>query len=218
MFDELLNNISLGSVSKLLFLLTLIIISIDVVFALINIIIDYYSENSAIIFNNIFTLKNSEKCSRLKYQYHDDPNDKNNVRQFINDGKSILNVYCQSVSLIFTTISFVTSLVICIRFSIVITVFSLVASLPAFFIRKKNQTAFYELEKDLNLTDRIIDYFKDVCTGKQFYKEIHIFGVKSFFFDKLTDFLQQRAHKRITLRKKKMVREIVLLSFFQWQI
>lgn len=72
MFDELLNNISLGSVSKLLFLLTLIIISIDVVFALINIIIDYYSENSAIIFNNIFTLKNSEKCSRLKYQYHDD--------------------------------------------------------------------------------------------------------------------------------------------------
>ena len=159
LFNVILYGITLGEITKQLISLVIIVISIDIIFALINLITDYYSEKSALFYNNAFTLKNSQKCSRLKYQYHDDPTEKNQVKQFLNDGKSIMNVYCQTVSLLFTLISFITSLFIGLKFSIIVTIFSLIIAFPSFFIRKKNKNADYQLEKDLNLTDRIINYF-----------------------------------------------------------
>lgn len=214
LFNVILYGITLGEITRQLISLVIIVISIDIIFALINLITDYYSEKSALFYNNAFTLKNSQKCSRLKYQYHDAPTEKNQVKQFLNDGKSIMNVYCQTVSLLFTLISFITSLFIGLKFSIIVTIFSLIVAFPSFFIRKKNKNADYQLEKDLNLTDRIINYFKSVCTGKAFYKEIHTFGVIPFFLDKLTEVLNQRTDKRISLRKTKMLRELLLLFVF----
>ena len=211
LFNEILLGIELGQTTSILMGMVLTVISIDVIYALTNLIIDYFSEKSALVYNNTFTVKNSQKCSRLKYQYHDDPNGKNEVRQFLNDGRSVVNVYCQSVNLLFTVVSFFVSLFIGLKFSVLVTIISLIAAFPSFFIRKKNKSADYELEKDLNLTDRIIDYFKNVCTGKAFYKEIHTLGAVPLFFDKLTEFQQIRTKKRMALRKTKILRELLLL-------
>ena len=214
LFNEILICISYGRITHRLIELVLLALSTDVCFAFINIIVDYFSEQSALNYNNHITIVNSQKNSRLKYSYHDDPTEKNAVKQFLSDGKSVINVYCQTVSLIITVVSFFVSLVIGLKFSVIVTVLSLAAAFPAFFIRRKNKNADYQLEKELNLSDRISEYLKSVCSGKAYFQEIHTLGTVVFFMDKLKSTLKQKVDKRNKLRKAKLLREIILLVIY----
>lgn len=214
MFNELLIGITSQQITSKLLSLVFGIVLFDILFALINSAIDYYSEISATKYSNHFTIKNSQKCSCLKFEYHDNPTQKDNVKQFLSDSGSIINSFCQVVTLIVTVVSFVTSLFISLRFSVLITCFSLLVAFPSFFIRKKNKNADYQLEKQLNLTDRIIDYFKNVCTGRAFYQEIHVLGAISFFTDRLKYYLEVRTEERIRYRKAKLVRELFLILIY----
>lgn len=214
LINEIATGIGIQQVTSALLCFAFSIIFVDIFFAFVNIIVDYFSEISATKYNNYFTIKNSKKCARLKYEFHDSPSDKDELRQFLADGKSVMNIFCQVITLVSALVSFFVSLFISLSFSILITVLSLVVALPAFFVRRRNKNADYKFEKDLNLTDRIIDYYKGVCTGKAFYKEIHLFRTTNYFFELLNGKMNERLEKRKALNKAKIVRETVLLLIY----
>lgn len=216
LINELAAGIGAHSITSTLIILALIIILVEVFFAFFNLGMDYFSEISATKYSNQFNIKNSKKCSRLKYQFHDSPSDKDELKQFWADGASVVNIYCQTITIVFTIASFVTSLFISLSFSVSITVLSLIIAIPGFFVRKYNKNADYEFEKQINLTDRIIGYYKSVCTAKTFYKETHLFNTLHYFFDLLKEKMNERISKRKKLSKSKTFREAVLVLVYSF--
>lgn len=214
LINEILNAILTRNINDKLLVLAISILLIETILAFINLILNYYAEISATKYNNAFTIKISQKCSRLKYELHDSPKDKNEIKQFVQDSKSIVNLFCQTVTFFSTIISFLISLIISIRFNVIITIISLAVALPTFFIRKKNKLMDYDLEKTLNSTDRIIDYYKSMYTGQWVYKEVHLFGAIPFFDTLLKGALTNRLEQSVSLKKAKTKREIFLLLIY----
>jgi len=61
LFNEILFGISFGRISQRLIVLVLVVLSIDVGVAFAYLLIDYYSEKSALNYNNNITIINSQK-------------------------------------------------------------------------------------------------------------------------------------------------------------
>lgn len=216
LINELAAGIGSQRITSTLIILAFIIILVDIFFAFFNLGMDYFSEISAIKYSNQFNIKNSEKCSRLKFQFHDSPSDKDELKQFWADSASVVNIYSQTITIIFTIGSFIASLFISLSFSVSITVLSLIIAIPGFFVRKYNKNADYKFEKQINLTDRIIGYYKSVCTAKAFYKETHLYKTLGYFFDLLKEKMGERLLRRKELSKSKAFREAVLVLVYSF--
>ena len=214
LINGLLDGLNTHEIDKKLIIWAVLIVINDILYNGVNIIVSAFSEISLSKYNDYLSVECAQKQSRMKFEMFDNPVMQNTIKQFILDSQGMLNTFCQFVTLLISLASFVVSLIISLRFSVLVTLVSLMIALPSFFIRKKNRESDYTLEKELNLTSRIIEYFFNINTNRENYKEIHLYGARPFFFDLLKQRLKERLDKRILYKKAKMCREAILLIVF----
>ena len=214
LFNEIVVCISNATVSYNVLIISGVIIISEIILSIILKIIEFFSERSTLKYNTYISLKNSEKSSALKFEFFDNPKSKDELKQFIADSKAIINCFCVIVTFFSVFISFIVSLIIGLKFSILITSLSLLVSIPSFFIRKKIKNDGYELEKELNLSGRKIDYFRNIFSLKNFYQEVHVFDAINYFKDILSKEMKQRNDKRILYNIFKLKKELLILLFY----
>lgn len=94
LFNEIVAGITRGELVMKLIWIVLAVIGLEVVITTVNKVIDYFSEKSTMRYNAYYTIKNRDKCNRLKFELHDDPQEKNELKQFINEKKRIASAIC----------------------------------------------------------------------------------------------------------------------------
>lgn len=214
LLNEIAACITDGQITLELFVTIIISISCEILFTISFRIVEYYSEKSTLRYNNYLTLKNAQKYFSLKYEFYDDPNQKNQLQQFLVDNRAIIDLFCQIVTFTITVITFVISLFISIHLSIFITCITLLASVPSFFVKKKIKKDTYEAQKNLNTLDRKIEYYKNIFISQNTYKELHLFHAEFFFKDILNRHLQERQKARETNNKRILNKEMFLIVAF----
>ena len=214
LLDEITYAINAGVVTRKTIELSLFIVFAEMLVITITSIIEYFSTKSTLKYNNSMSVKNAEKCSALKYEFYDSPENQNNLRQFNTDAHAIINLFCQTITLTTVGISFVASLIISLKFSIVITIFALGVSLPGFFVNKKIKADGYKMEQRLNLLDRRVDYFRGIFSNKGAYQELHLFHALSYMRKILDEAMESRASERCIQYKKNLCKELCLFLFY----
>ena len=216
LFNEIFKCIQLGLLSVDLIKYIAFSVIIDFTVLILLRILDFFSEISVEKYRKDLDIKNITKCYYLKISVYDDPQKSNELKQFFSDSGSIMNLYCQFISFICFTCSFVVSIIIGFKLNVFISLLAIIISLPTFFVKKKNSENEYDLQKKQNGLERLIAYFKSVLTQKNYYSEVHINNNRDFFIDKINSTVDYKIKEKKSVIKKNTKRDILIFVFFSF--
>lgn len=183
------------------------LIAFEIFLCVFSATIGYFSIKSSIKYSNNMTLFLCDLAYKLKFSFFDDSKNSDQAAQAKSDCQYVLNMYSSIVNFVFGCISFIVSLVICIKLNVFFAIVAVLVTLPNFFIQKKARVDNYEHEKELNFINRKLGYFNSIFWGREYYMESHLFDLKKFLFDNLTKYQDIRTEKQMRLTRKNTIRE-----------
>lgn len=191
--------------------IVVIILLLNIIIGVIKLIFNYVRSNQVMRYGDRLTFKLIQRAYKLKYGFFDDAGNQNRFAQYLKDSASEIKVYDLFMSAFFELISFLVTIIICIDFDYIISIFTLIVSLPIFFFHKKMKEDSYQFEKTLNLTNRKISYFKNIFFSKNSYLELHLFRLCDFFMQKLDENISFKDDETIKFRRRNTIKELVIL-------
>lgn len=211
-FNSLADSINRRVVSTDLVRCILMLFGVTILCGGIKLPINYLASLSATKYNDYLTQRTVNVSSNVEYSFFDDPKLQNEYQQYLKNSESVLNIFNNVTGIAFKIISLTISTIVALKFNFAIVIITFVISLPSFFIRKRIEADNYELEKNLNQTNRKINYFKNIFCSKQFYLELNLFQAHNYFKKILMDEQLNRYNKRKELNSRNFRRESFLFG------
>jgi ATP-binding cassette subfamily B protein len=162
-----------------------IYVMIEVVSVMIFNVFQFYLGKIKLKYDDSMIVSLVKHISNLDMSYYDDPNYYNLTKQAGKYYTVILNNYNSLLNLLFSCFSLITALIISTRFSIIITMLSIVLTIPHLLVKRKLKMERHSMEKDVMNKQRVTDYLLGIFLNKNVEMEMQLYGFKEYIFDKI---------------------------------
>lgn len=194
-----------------LIIIVCIIFILELLYSIFSHTTKYYLKKLSIDYHNKMNISLYNKLSSINIMYFDSATQRNTMTQAAKDMNSIEAVFRSFVSIFVASMSLIASLIIIIRLDVLLTLAIFLSLLPSFFARKKIQINQYELEKELNTTNRKATYFSSLFWDRNVASEMRLYDFSSVFIAKLKELFKIRDQKNLNLMRKNSFLEIICL-------
>lgn len=195
---SVINSPNLDNVQNI-YKLFIVIAVLTLCFGVNEKIIAFYSSKAHISFT-INTKKHINKLlSKINISIFDDPHETNKMRQALIDFGSIEGLFLSYCNLFFSIINLFTSCFIVLhvkQINYIVIFFIILFTIPVFFIAKREKNKRYQLEMDLNTTERQLSYFSSIFFSASYAKELRLYQLEHFFQGKFDQVAKDKLVKK----------------------
>lgn len=204
------DNPHLNTIIKLLLLYGVIELTSTMLFN----ILQYYLLKFKLQYDDNMSIRIANSLSDLDMSYYDNPKELDNTKQLNKNRNVYIESYNCIISMLFYGISFVIAFIISIKFSIWITIFTIIMILPEMIMEKNLKTKQYSLEKQLLNKQRFRDYLIGMFYNRNVEMEMQLYGYKDNIIDKIVKVQKEITGKRLyhSLQNAKTKGHLLLLN------
>lgn len=203
------NNMQLGIVA--IGQIIVMLFFVEFLYSTVNSISKYYMSKLAMVYQDRLRLSFLNKMSSVDMAFFDSPNQRDEMTQANKDMISIEALYKNVVSLITAIVSSVLSIIIIVKLDALLTFAVLISLIPSFVLKKKIQKDSYQQEKELNTTNRKINYFSGLFNNKAVAPEMRLFDFSELIMGKLKELHMFRNNKKLQLSRRNAALELLTL-------
>ena len=156
----------------------------------------------------------NKKIAMMDISVFDSPECNDQLKQAIRDFGGVEALFLNYCNLFFSFLSLIISFTIVFLLQYIVAFFVIISVIPSFFLIKRLKKKNYILEKELNTTDRRIDYYSHIFGSKQYAKEMRFYNLKDFFSKKYENISSYKKKKKSKFLFLTMINECSL-SFIQ---
>lgn len=196
--------IAIGRIIIMLFL-------VEFLYSTVNSLSKYYMSKLAMVYQDRLRISFLNKMSSVDVAFFDSPNQRDEMTQANKDMISIEALFKNVVSLITAIVSSVLSIIIIVKLDSLLTLAVLISLIPPFVLKKKIQKDNYQQEKELNTTNRKINYFSGLFNNKTVASEMRLFDFSGLLIEKLKELHMLRNNKKLQLSRRNVALELLTL-------
>lgn len=191
----------------------LLCMTIEMISVLFTNIFQYKFGKTKLIYDDNMLLNLTKNVAALDMAYYDDPKSYDMIQQAGKYKSSILNNFNSLIDLIFSLVSFIIAIYISMRFSILITIISIISMIPTTIIQRTINYQQYQMEKDKTNKQRYLDYLIGLFYNRHSEMEMQLYDFSSYIFEKIKDIQREFREILLNLTLRKAMYEGSLFVF-----
>ena len=169
----------------------------------------HYQTKFSMTYHNEMNISFYGKISNVDIAYYDSPTKRDQMSQANKDMAGIETIFKSVISMTIACLSFIASFSIIFQLDKILIIAIFLSLIPQFFIRKKTQKNSYELEKELNTTNREMGYMAGVFWNRHVAPEMRIYNHSAVFLQRLKELYKLKNDKNLKLNFKNSCLELV---------
>lgn len=185
-------------------------IVVDVLSTIIFNCFQYHLGKLKLKYDDAMLLKLAKSIASLDMAYYDDTNSYNQTKQAAKYNSSILINYNCFLDLCFSIISLLIAMSFSVKFSVLITIISVVLTVPSFLIKRKIKIERHDLEKNTMNYQRFTDYLFGVFSNRNAQMEMQLYGFEEYLLNKIDNSQRHLRTIRLSFGLKKARDELFL--------